>query len=237
GTTSGTDSGNNTSGSTAGTDSGNNTSGTTSGTDAGSTTSDGGADGSSTATDGNASDGGTSDATTGSTDSGTTDGTGGDGTNPDFDTSANPDTASVFQGETVLINVLVNDNDGVGDGLTIVSFTDPPNGSVTREGTEELAYTPDFGFYGIDTFMYVIEDGQGEQATGTVTVEVIRFSDINDNAINDYDECNCVSLTLESGIHGSGLGGKLEWLSIFALFVALIFRRRAAVVTVKGLHA
>jgi hypothetical protein len=194
------------------------------GSDAGGTTAGGSDAGGSTAGgttgDGNASDGGT-DA--GSTDSGETDGTGGDGMNP-TGTAANPDMVSVFQGETVIINVLDNDNDGPGLGLTVVSFTDPPNGTAKMEEGSNIAYTPDFGFFGIDTFMYVIEDSQGNQATGTVTIEVIRFSDINDNAINDYDECNCVSLQVESGIHGSGLGGKFEWLTLLALLGALGIR-------------
>jgi len=107
--------------------------------------------------------------------------------------------------------VLANDIDGAGDGLTLVSFSDSPNASIMIVNSEngendKISYKPNFGYFGMDSFLYVMQDSDGTQATGTVNVEVIRYSDINGNNVNDFDECNCTNLILETGVHGSGLG-------------------------------
>ena len=59
----------------------------------------------------------------------------------------------------------------VGTGLTIVSATDPANGTVVVAGDGlSLTYQPDTDFHGTDTFDYTITDG-GPTDTGTVTVD------------------------------------------------------------------
>ncbi len=169
----------------------------------------------------NPNDGGPTDAT-GSED------TGNDGGNvPGLVTNAVADTAEVNQGDSVTIDVLANDIDGSGAGLTISSVEGSGNGTVMIVGGM-LVYTPDFGFFDTDNFVYTVVDGNGTEASGPVSVEVMRFSDINNNGINDFVECNCSSLQLETGIHGSGLGGGLvHWSLLVLLAVAGFIRTRA----------
>jgi len=142
-------------------------------------------------------------------------------------TDAVPDTAQVDQGQTVLIDVLANDIDAAGLGLNLVSVESSPNAAVSiQDGMVE--FTPNFNFFGQDTFIYMISDANGVEAAATVVVEVIRFSDINNNGINDFVECDCDSLQLETGIHGFGVGGgAVPW--SFLLLVGLFgFVRRSA---------
>jgi hypothetical protein len=89
-------------------------------------------------------------------------------------TNRNPvavdDTATTVNGFPVTINVLANDSDPDGDPLTVTGVTDPPNGTAVNNGDGTVTYTPDCGFFGIDSFDYTISDGQGGTDTGTVTV-------------------------------------------------------------------
>ena len=80
------------------------------------------------------------------------------------------DTATTVNGFPVIIDVLANDSDPDGDPLTVTGVTDPPNGTAVNNGDGTVTYTPDCGFFGIDTFDYTISDGQGGTDTGTVTV-------------------------------------------------------------------
>jgi len=134
-------------------------------------------------------------------------------------TEAISDTYTINQGETLTAPVLLNDTDAVGDGLTIVSVSDTPNATVEIVN-DTLVYTPDFGFYGSETFRYTVQDAAGTASSGTVSVTVERFSDIDNDLINDFDQCalaavDCSNLELETGIHGSGLGS-LAWQSASA---------------------
>ena len=205
----------------------------------GGTGDDGGADGGG-ADDGGASDGGTGDGGTG--DGGATGGgTDGGGLEPDdSSTSAVADSASTEQGKPVSIDVLLNDTDAAGGGLEIVSVSDSPDADIAivdgPNGRQEILYTPDFGFFGTDTFMYTITDTAGVEATGTVAVTVVRFSDINGNGLNDFVECDCTDLTLETGVHGSGIGrvgavslaGLAAWLLLAAARRSGASRRRGS---------
>lgn len=65
--------------------------------------------------------------------------------------------------------MLANDHDPVGDLLAVDSVSPPANGTATIDGTE-VVYTPDPGFFGVDTFTYTVGDGGGGSAQATVTV-------------------------------------------------------------------
>jgi len=68
------------------------------------------------------------------------------------------------------IDVLGNDSDPDGDALTIVSFTQPGNGQVTRGPNDTLVYRSNYNYIGYDTFSYEISDGKGGTARAGVTV-------------------------------------------------------------------
>jgi len=81
------------------------------------------------------------------------------------------DTAMTMQGVAVTIDVLANDTDAGGDALTITSVSKPQFGTATTDG-QTVTYTPDANFAGKDGFSYVVSDGKGGVATGSVTIRV-----------------------------------------------------------------
>ena len=96
------------------------------------------------------------------------------------------DTAAVAQNsQDNRINVLVNDSDPDGDSLTVIQ-ANATNGTVTIGNDGLLQYTPNSGFVGTDTITYVISDSNGEEATATVSIEVLGSNQppiaINDSA-------------------------------------------------------
>ena len=83
---------------------------------------------------------------------------------------AGADAASTLADTAVDIDVLANDNDVDGDDLT-PSLVDPPlhGSAVVVAGT--IAYTPDSGACGVDTFTYLASDGLLSSVPATVTVD------------------------------------------------------------------
>jgi hypothetical protein len=85
--------------------------------------------------------------------------------------SAVDDTATVPQGQSVIINVLANDSPA---GVTIASVGTPSNGTaIIASGA--VVYTPKQGFHGTDSFPYTITDGSAT-ATATVTIAVTKVN-------------------------------------------------------------
>ena len=87
------------------------------------------------------------------------------------------DSASTAEDTAVIVSVLANDTDVDGDTLSIESFTQPTNGTVTDNGDGTLTYTPDANYSGSDSFTYVASDGTVTSNSATVTMTV--------NAVND----------------------------------------------------
>jgi hypothetical protein len=82
------------------------------------------------------------------------------------------DEATTNENVPATIDVLVNDTDPDGDPLIIESVAQPANGVVVQNGNI-LIYTPNSGFYGIDTFSYAASDTLGGQDTAEVVVTVL----------------------------------------------------------------
>ncbi len=71
----------------------------------------------------------------------------------------------------VNLNVLDNDSDDDGDELTLDAITvEPVNGTVAIDGNVAV-YTPNVGYYGMDSFSYRISDGE-HTAEGKATITV-----------------------------------------------------------------
>jgi hypothetical protein len=68
--------------------------------------------------------------------------------------------------------VLANDSDADGDPLTAVLITDVSNGALTLNSDGSFSYDPDPGFFGIDSFTYVANDGLDDSNVATVTITV-----------------------------------------------------------------
>ena len=93
---------------------------------------------------------------------------GGDNNQPP---TASPDNIGTTPGTPVTINILGNDLDPDGDSLAIVIDTPPSHGTaVVQDG--KIVYTPAAGYTGLDSFTYIVSDGRGGTATGTVTINV-----------------------------------------------------------------
>jgi len=84
------------------------------------------------------------------------------------------DSVTTNEDTPVVIDALLMDNglgvdfDPNGDTLTPLSVTAPANGNAiinSSDGTFE--YTPNTGFFGLDTFVYTISDGNAGTATAT----------------------------------------------------------------------
>jgi hypothetical protein len=88
---------------------------------------------------------------------------------------ANADTVSTVAATPVSIaapGVLANDTDAENDILTAGSPSDPAHGNVTLGPDGSFTYTPDINYSGPDSFTYVVDDGHGGSALGTVAVTV-----------------------------------------------------------------
>jgi serralysin len=89
-------------------------------------------------------------------------------------------------------SVLGNDSDADGNPLTILSYqaTSAAGGSVTMNSDGTFTYTPAIGFAGTDSFTYAVSDGQGGQASATVSVSVSDPAAVPyyvEGVISEYD--------------------------------------------------
>ncbi|MGB7324456.1 MAG: VCBS domain-containing protein [Rubripirellula sp.] len=90
------------------------------------------------------------------------------------------DNYSVNAGSTLTISsatgVIVNDNDIDGDPLTAYVITPTSNGTLTLQTDGRLTYTPSPGFYGFDTFTYIVDDGnlQSDSVEVRITVNAVQ---------------------------------------------------------------
>ncbi|WP_319458295.1 beta strand repeat-containing protein, partial [Mycobacterium sp. RTGN3] len=99
--------------------------------------------------------------------------------------------ATTNEDTSATINVLGNDTDADFDALTVTDFTQPAHGTVVKNSSGTLTYTPDADFNGTDTFSYTVTDDEarphfhglggiydiGHEDTATVTVTVTPVND------------------------------------------------------------
>lgn len=86
------------------------------------------------------------------------------------------DSAQADNGAAMLIDVLANDNNG-GGTLTLAEVGAPANGSAAISGGR-IAYTPNAGFFGTDSFTYRISNSAGS-SSATVTVSSAVAVELN----------------------------------------------------------
>lgn len=107
------------------------------------------------------------------------------------------DTASVTEDSVIVIDVLGNDNDPNSDTLSIVSVSQPANGSATIVNGK-ISYTPDAGYTGNDSFTYRVSDGNGGETEVTVTITVTEpVATATCSNVPDNPEANKVYYRLE----------------------------------------
>lgn len=90
---------------------------------------------------------------------------------------AQPDSSSVIQGQSVVIDVRANDSDADNDSLTITQIVTPPASAtgtaVISGGGTTITFTAAATYIGPATFKYRISDGNGGTADAWVTVTVL----------------------------------------------------------------
>src|SRR5205085_12231890 len=89
---------------------------------------------------------------------------------------ATNDSATTDEDTPVTIDAVANDTDVDGDVLTLDSVGNATNGTVTISGGKAL-FSPNSNFNGTGSFTYVVKDGQGGEASGSVTVTVNPVND------------------------------------------------------------
>jgi hypothetical protein len=97
------------------------------------------------------------------------------------------DEASTKENTSVVVNVLANDTDVDGDTL-MVNQAVSGFGTVTILADQQLNYTPNPDFAGLDTVVYSITDGKGGTASAELVVDV--FSNSAPVAVNDVASTN-----------------------------------------------
>lgn len=101
--------------------------------------------------------------------------------------TATPDTVSVDEDASVVLQPLANDTDPEGDPVTLDSVGTAFHGTVIRNG-DDLSYTPNGDYYGDDAFSYFVSDSHGAPSTGSVVIAV--------NSINDPITVSADSVTI-----------------------------------------
>jgi DNA/RNA endonuclease G (NUC1) len=91
------------------------------------------------------------------------------------------DSASTNEDNSVTIDVVANDTDVDGDSLSLTSVGVASHGSVSIV-SGKASYSPAANYNGSDSFGYVVSDGHGGQANGSVNVTI--------NPVNDAPTAN-----------------------------------------------
>lgn len=128
--------------------------------------------------------------------------------------SAIDDTRTTSEDTAVLIDVLANDTDIDGDLLTLISVTQPTHGQ-TMLDSGQVSYTPALNYFGEDIFTYSINDGQGGEAVGIVTVIVTSVNDPPEAQSDDADTTEDATVIISVLGNDQDVDG--DELSIFSL--------------------
>ena len=120
--------------------------------------------------------------------------------------------------DTPVVNsVLANDSDPEADPLTIVSVTQPANGTVVNNGNGTVTYTPFPNFSGVNTYTYTIHDGNGGTATATVTVTVTGFNDPPNANLDIFATLEDIPITFDVLVNDMDVDGDPISISSFTL--------------------
>ena len=123
------------------------------------------------------------------------------------------DFATTFDGDSVSIQVLSDngngadsDVDGTLDPAT-VRIVSPPQGTVVNQGNGTLLFTPQPGFFGVDTFTYDVQDDDGtfsNLATVRVSVNATFIDADFDADTSGFVYMDDLFLNTEQPVYASG---------------------------------
>ncbi|WP_346321110.1 Ig-like domain-containing protein, partial [Chitinophaga sp. YIM B06452] len=110
------------------------------------------------------------------------------------------DSATTDENTPVPGNVLTNDSDLEGDGLTASLVVAPVNGTVVLNADGSFTYTPGANYNGLDSLIYQVCDNGSPSLCDTATLH-IAITNVNERpaAVNDaYTVAEDVSLNVPS---------------------------------------
>ncbi|MFW9801684.1 MAG: tandem-95 repeat protein, partial [Candidatus Thorarchaeota archaeon] len=115
--------------------------------------------------------------------------------NPVNDAPVTEDDAYTTDEDIVLVvdaatGVLANDADVDGDALSVQIVSGVSNGHLVFNADGSFTYTPDFNWYGVDSFVYEVSDGSlTDTATTTITVDPVNDAPVAaDDAYTTYED-------------------------------------------------
>jgi len=134
---------------------------------------------------------------------------------------ANDDVVSVIENGSVIFDPLVDNDNGAdsdpdSDPFSVISITQPVNGTAVLNGDGTITYTPDVGFFGSDPFTYTIEDNTSCTLVNIQTVGnvIMTVNGDNDNDgiadVADFDDDNDGILDVDEGCGNLVINGSFE---------------------------
>lgn len=90
---------------------------------------------------------------------------------------AQNDTFTFAKNLSVILPILSNDSDPDGDPLTLALLLGPQNGTATINASNQVNYTPDAGYIGLDSFTYIICDNSNACDTAFVLLIITGQND------------------------------------------------------------
>ncbi len=130
---------------------------------------------------------------------------------------ADDDSANVAEDNSIVINVLNNDNDDNAlDASTVAIGTGPANGAVNVDPvTGEVTYTPNANYNGTDSFTYTVQDDAGQVSNeATVTVNVGSENDAPVATADSDEVVENQSVTINVLANDSDIDGTLDASSV-----------------------
>ncbi len=97
------------------------------------------------------------------------------------------DPVTARSGTSVPIAVTANDYDPDGEAIALYRVDEPRFGKVEIATASMVLYQPDPGFVGVDEFEYTIVDGDGTEASATVSIELLPVDATNQAPIGAPD--------------------------------------------------
>jgi hypothetical protein len=89
---------------------------------------------------------------------------------------ARADEATTAEDTSIALDLIANDGDSNGDGLTVSAVTQPAHGTVRLDGAKVI-YTPAAEWSGRDSFSYTVVDGKGGASSAGVSITVTPVND------------------------------------------------------------
>lgn len=127
---------------------------------------------------------------------------------------ANDDVATVTVDDSVVINVLGNDQDSDGDTISIQSIAAAADGTV-QQTSLGVVYTPNPSFTGSDSFSYTIVDTEGatDSANVNITVQPLPDASVGDDVVVLTGQTATLDGTASSDAVGDTLSYRWELVS------------------------